>query len=374
MHTALLLPTETSRNRKSPRGRLKALGLGVWLLAPVAAVAVLSIVASQQSLTRPVETVWVEAREAADSISFPVDLALTWAAPNPLRAPNWGGGLTQAVLVKSGDQIVDAQELARIGGVTIVAVRSEEPFYRPISRGSRGPDVRALNEFLTRNKFATVEGEVATGATVTGIRSFGEKIGMRNMSIFDPGWVVHLRADAYQVATVKIDQGTPAPALGEPIITGTSTLRSATVVASGSFAINSGPTDEPLDLDEIDRRSVTVQPDREVWLGSEQVALTLDRSDVDPASFSTIFDSVPVNTLSVQANQVRASVEGDVVVPSATVFASAAGQTCVYLESASRATVIEVLADEGGSAIIRGAVKAGDRLEVSVTGARRQCN
>ena len=367
-HTASLLLTDATRSKP-----ILAAGVALWLAAPIAALVLLGLIASQQTLADPVEHVWVEVREVEGSASSPVDLALTWGAPDPLRAPKWDGGLIQSVLVSPGEQITDASEIARINGVLVLGVVSPEPFYRTIARDDRGEDVRALNNFLSRSGFAVVEGDVATAKTVAGIRSLAERIGLQNVSTFEPDWVVHMPVDSYSIGAIELKEGTPAPALGVPIITAAVELTSATIVPPGTFPSTSDTGNPAPDPREIDRRAMAIAPNQRIFLGQHEILLDESRTKPDAASLSVIASAVASTATAVQANQVRSAVAGDVVVPSAAVFANAGGQTCILLQSTDRAVLIELVADVGGSSIVRGNVDVGDRVEVRVMGARREC-
>ena len=305
---------------------------------------------------------------------MPVDLALTWAPASPLRAPDWAGGIVQSILVKPGDDVRDGTEILRISGVLVVAVRSEEPFYRPILLGDRGSDVRELNSFLARNGYAAVDGEVASSRTSAGIRAFSKRIGLPATSVFDPTWVIQLPEEIFHVLSVEIDQGAAAPTLGQPIATAANKLSSATVVPAGFFASNSQPDQTALDPQEILRQAIEVPEGQGLWLGEDELVLNERRSGIDETDLSDLASSVPTNALSIQANQIRSVVSGDWLVPSAAVFASDTGHACVRVESKDRAIRVVIVADSGGSSVIRGAIDPGDRVEVRVMGSRRQCS
>ncbi len=374
------MPTERKPKPKLATGattgrRLALTGLIVWLLSPVAIVVVLLYTSVNQTLTPSAQPVWVPASVANESVSSPIDIALTWSTTEPLRAPSWSGVL-QAVFVAPGDVVADGSKIARVDGVVRVAVQTPEPFYRPISFGLRGADVSSLNNYLTRAGYADVTGEVATWGTSQGIAALANALGADGATTFDPGWFIYLPAEKFTVATVAVSAGTAASSLGTPLAEATPTLTSATVVPFGSIQNSDTAQGEPeagLDPIEVKRLASAVPVDQVLTFGADELLLADDRTTVSADSLAQIAGSARAASNIVQGNLVRQSEPGDLLVPSAAVFAGSGGEVCVLVEGDDEATAVTVVAETGGFAVVRGDVERGERVQVAVTGAQRRC-
>ncbi len=92
--------------------------------------------------------------------------------------------------------------------------------------GASGPDVGWLHEFLASRDFQRVpEGMTATATTIELVAEFAADLGVSgDVTAFDPAWVVWLPHSPYEIATLELSPGMPAPGEGSAIATTWATL------------------------------------------------------------------------------------------------------------------------------------------------------
>jgi len=70
----------------------------------------------------------------------PAELQIRFDAPIELVAPGPSGRVTR-IHTTPGDVLGSGDPVLDVGGTTLLAVRTEAPFWRSLSRRSKGPDV-----------------------------------------------------------------------------------------------------------------------------------------------------------------------------------------------------------------------------------------
>ncbi len=349
-------------------------GLVLWFVTPLAAITILLMVSSHQTLVGPASPVWVTAVASTDSSSIPVDIALVRSQSAALYAPAWSG-VVQSVEIEGGSRIQDGDALMRIDGVQRIGARTSQPFHRPISHGSAGDDVGDLNEFLKRQGLPHDQGAIAGNFTVSGIQKFAVKVGAGGATSFDPSWVVYLPSDQFQVMKMELEVGQTAPAPGSAIATSTPIISYATVVTQGVIPVNSdGLAGATVDLISAERLAVDVPSDVTLRFGGQEIALSDDRKSLSPIGLAVIQGLAPTSGPVVQAVLSRPASDGDVVIPSSGLIAGSGGATCIVRQGDASSHRVSVIDERNGQSIIQGDVKVGDRIEMFPKGDTRACS
>lgn len=152
-----------------------------------------------------------------------VQLTFTWQPGPSLYAPAWAGTVGS---VAEAVQLSDGDVIAVVGGVTRLAATTPGPFYRPLGAGAMGADVGWLHEFLTSYGFSKVPGgTTATPETMNLVTELAGELGVTGeVTAFDPSWVVWLPQTPYEIASLELAPGAPAPSEGSIIATTSSSL------------------------------------------------------------------------------------------------------------------------------------------------------
>ena len=218
----------TMRTRKV----LAATGLGLWIVAPLAAMAFFFQAGAQQQIAAPEET-WVPVSAGGALGSTTVDLSLAWSLPSPPVAPAWQG-IVQKTHLAAGSPIADGKAIVKVDGIDRLGFASSVPFARSLAAGDRGEDVSELNRLLGLLKLQHNEGDRFGALTSQGVLELTDTIGAPAQSSFDPGWVIYLAGPGIVAEQVKFTVGAPAPAQGTEIIQPKKLLTAAYLLAPGS--------------------------------------------------------------------------------------------------------------------------------------------
>lgn len=211
------------------RGRLVATFGLLLLLVPAAALLWIregteDRLAELHLAPQPVEMA-VSLRE--DDGRRSVAVTVEWGDTGEVAAPAWFGLVTE-VRMAAGDTVGDGDVLVVIDGVSRPAVVSPVPFHRHLVLNDRGPDVETLQGLL--NRFGYLEADpngVFDRATLSAVQEWGADLGVvGRVSAFDPGWVIWLPVNTFEVGGVLVEPGRSAPGLGEPIVVGTRSIAS----------------------------------------------------------------------------------------------------------------------------------------------------
>lgn len=222
---------------RAPGGRHTPLTILVWLLvvAPVALAATAIAFYERTPIVDPeAEHVATFQPEAAElSGEQEVLVSLTWGSGDFLVSPSWTG-LVTAVPAKAGGTIAAYDKVAVIDGIARLAWPSAVPFHRPLQGGDRGPDVTRLQRALRDlGVFKNKPTGRVDWATMRAVGAYSRTIGFATeQRVFDPDWVVFLPSDSFDVESIDLDVGSPAPEAGAQIAEAPSPLKAARLAAA----------------------------------------------------------------------------------------------------------------------------------------------
>ena len=119
-------------------------------------------------------------------------------------------GTVTAIGVKTGDEPAQGAALLAIDGVPVLAYRSDTPFYRDLARGSRGPDVTALGQYLQGLGLVapSAVGDVFGSGLQAGVKALQTRLlGVPATGQFAADDVAFFPATAGAVASVDVQLG-----------------------------------------------------------------------------------------------------------------------------------------------------------------------
>lgn len=184
-------------------------------------------------VTAPVE-------ESSISFSSPASVVGAFDVPPELIAPGRAGTVT-SVDIDPGAALEQGSTIYTVDALPVRAYSSPTVFYRPLSGGSRGPDVRAAQELLAAllpDRAVTADGTFGPEMT-SAVKAYEASIGVaKPEGVFDPTWFVRLPAAPYTVASTSLVLGTAAPGLGAAIAAAQPTLTGLEVLLGET---NNGP-------------------------------------------------------------------------------------------------------------------------------------
>lgn len=249
----------------------------------------------------------VESREVTDQTA--VTVGSEWGDPVAVVAPPWSGTVTQ-VRVAPGDEIDSGDVVVRIDGVDRVAVATRDPFFRPLRLRDVGDDVGMLQQWLTDVGLFLGDVDGVFGSDlVNAVKALAESLGVvRPDGSFDPGWVVWLPGEPFEVASVGLSRGAPVPGGGVDVLVGPVPLVSVAITdqdgrpfgAEGVWVLEVGDVEVLVVDGGIDADGLSV------------LAGVLDPQE--PAAAGRIRRQVPVETLEVPATAVVSNAEGNLCV------------------------------------------------------------
>jgi hypothetical protein len=217
----------------SARGELLAWSLiALFFAVPLGTsiTGAMMLAADQARETRLPEPAFTHVSRKAFADAQPVAVTLTWSDGIALKAPAWGGLITE-IGVGPGDVIRSGTRIVRVDGVWRVAATTPAPFYASVSRESSPGDVKSMNELLRTMGF-DVPGDSWSWATSVALREFARGIGVPDadaVSAMDPAWLVWSPATEIMVAGLPLTVGTGAPAQGQDVLVGPPLLTSVVV-------------------------------------------------------------------------------------------------------------------------------------------------
>lgn len=366
---------------QSPRRTLLALltlGALVWIAAPVAGLAWISI-QNQNAVFVEEEPAWVPVQEATEIVSQTVDLGFAWRQPDELLAPAWAGTVQQ-VFIKQGDQMSSGTPVVQIDGVTRLAWNTPGVFYRPLGRGDVGEDVVWLKSILSARGFAQTQTTAVDAAALRGLRGLADSLGVRDSArvvAFDPAWLVYLPREPLDVAELSITAAAPAPAAGTPIATSALTLDGAALLQQGLATdpqqeSESAPT--PSDLERlIASGGVAARAGEELRYAGEVLVLDETRQRLDAESVATLSTQVPSGStgLIVQLNEEPQGTWW--YVPAAALSLSGRSSLCVGRGDGHRNVQVTVIATGSAGTIVDGRIEQSDRVRVPAESTAAPC-
>lgn len=315
---------------------------GLFLIVPLSVLAgiLLSPDRLDELATAPVPFV-----ERAQTTDFDERIGVVvtpeWTEPPALYAPAWVGTVGR-VDVRADAELRSGDSLGSIDGVTRLAIATPEPFYRPLRLGDRGPDVVWLHDVLTRLGYLGArppDASVVSASTLTAVRALAAALHVAGMvDTFDPSWFVWLPNEPYQVSTVALKAGAPAPPAG-------------TVLASGRMMLTG------VGLARTEGGPIALQSDGDYLLTLADVEVP-----VDPVTASVSNNDLPAlqgvlaPDMTTAAGTIsRAAPLAVWPIPTAAVMAGSDGRLCLWISGPDgfKAITVKVLAARAGITFVQ---------------------
>lgn len=239
-----------------------------------------------------------------------------------LASPGWAG-LVTSVEVSTGDVLTTGVAVLSVDRVVRLAVASDMPFHRDLSRGAKGEDVVALERVLAGLGLFTGEpDELFSSSTATAVKGLESAAGVeRPTGVFSPSLVIWIPNEPLVVSGVLVNAGSPAPGLGTAIVSTEPEVLSVRFVrGEGSPLMFDGQRMVKVEGREVGVvTGATVPPEvaRAIWEFGRSVALSSPNAGVT---------SIPVTLTYPEPLEVWS-------VPSSAVMVDTSGAiTCVWVE------------------------------------------
>jgi hypothetical protein len=261
---------------------------------------------------------------------------LTWAPGPRLYAPPWSGTVGQ-VQLQPGQTLRTGDPVATVSAVARVAVRSAQPFFRPLALGDQGADVTWLHEALALLGYRVMapEDDATVGqSTLAAVRALAADLGvMGRVDAFDPGWIVWLPDEPFQVDSVALTAGAPA------MSTGTELAAGAPILTAVRFQRLDG---SPLALEPGIRYVLE--------MGGEELPLDSTTSSVGNEGLRRLAKVLPPLADSASGSMRRAEPLNVWALPSAAVMAGPNGQLCIWIQTETRyeAVTVQIVSGRAG--------------------------
>lgn len=167
------------------------LGMAAWLLRPWER--------DTSTETAPAEPVTADVERTTLVNQVRLNAQLTYGDPVELRASE----AVLTVLPTAGGVVAVGQQVYEAAGRPIVLFRGARPFWRELSDGASGVDVRQLQENLTALGFyqGPVDGRFRT-PTRLAVRNWQKSLGLERTGVFSPADVVVAASPPIRIARV----------------------------------------------------------------------------------------------------------------------------------------------------------------------------
>lgn len=237
-----------------------------------------------------------------------VNASLEWGRPLEVFAPNWSGVVTD-IYRAAGETVTSGESVLSINGVDRLAFASNQPLWRPLRRGDTGADVDELQRLLVAKGY-DVQPDGEFGATTQeAVKLLEASLGISKPSgVFDPGWVLWLPSETFQISSIAISVGSPAPSAGSVVLAGPPPLLHVEFQDDQDVPLDlSGPwvfTSAGLEYSILDG---SLEPDSLTRLqgatGSEVLSIS-----------GRVISQTPIEVIGVPATAVMSSADGDLCV------------------------------------------------------------
>lgn len=360
------------------RSALAWTGGVLWVLAPLAVVALLVFWSQQVRFTDAVRT-WSPVRASTATTQTPAELAVGWSQGPIIRAPAWHGLVTATPAagkssVSAGDVIVSIDGIDRIAAVT------PGPFWRTLEAGTPpGRDIGWLNTVLGDLGLRHCAGRSFCADTAAGVSALAKRLGAgSDVIIFDPTWLVRIPEPTLGVGDAKFSSGQPAPELGAELFSPRFQANAALVTGAGQAPhpaeVRGDPNAAPPPPTALDARAVprlSVDPDARVLVGGTELALGDDRSSLSAGGLTTLNDLVDPGEAVVRVTIEHPAQAEGWTVPAAAVYTTGVDQHCVLTPTGP--VVVSVVTSEGSSVTVTGNLSADERVLLAVPARERTC-
>lgn len=272
--------------------------------------------------------------KASFSDDVSVDLKLSWVDGESLQAPMWNGIVTELGL-QPGESATTGTRIARVDGTWRIAVASARPFFAAVDASSQPDEVRLFNDTLRQLGYSSSPGSSWGARTVSGLQTLAKDLGVpavKDVSAFDPSWVLWLPREEFVVASVGVTVGADVTE-AESILTGPKLLAAASVQPREGAAEG---LPNPGDGVWVVRAGATEVP----FSGSDVI-------DAQGALQETYRGTAPEL---VEASVVRTDVVEAWGMPSGALYADPTGDACVFIPSGSsyKSVIVKSVAGEVG--------------------------
>lgn len=365
---------------------LTVLAICVWILAPVALAVYAAIALTREDVIGQ-ETVWLSPGQGEGTQNRAVGLQLQWADAEEVVAPAWTG-VVQSVYVQAGQTVKSGQKLAMIDGLDRIIVASAIPFARTLQVDDEGPDVRALNLSLSSLGYNSAgDSDRFTWRTLSGTRSLAETAQVpasKDVTAFDPSWVVFLPHEEVRLASVDLQVGAPAPAAGTAIRKTPRYLTEAALVPEADL-----PADQPSSTGgtESGQQQARIEPvaaaaGESLTLGTTPVQLDETLSKVASESLVAIEPLLAVGAPFTRGTLSRSIPADEYRVPPSAIITEPNGQMCVLRAREfgddgqvvrTEPVAVQFVSAQGASAWVTGDLTVNDKLNAEPTGHERSC-
>lgn len=370
------------RASKTARRWLLGIGVATWLVAPAAAVWVVTQSAAGVRIETMKAEVWSPALARDAETSREVQILMDWEDGSKLYAPAWDG-IVQAVHLRTGETIKDGDMVTVVNGISRMAVYTDTPFFGELRVGDVGSEVHKLNAALTRLGFGKPVGDRYGATTAAAVTHLQTKLGVSPASgeTFSSSWFVFLPNEAVNVGSTHLVRGSMAPAFGAEIASSPKQVSKAVVVMAG--AVSKSATDATeLGVETSRTPDITqtarleVFPQERLFLGDVDLELNSDRQQLSNLGKTALRSMVQEGARATDAKLKAPSVKGSLRVPSAAVFASKTGKTCVITrepDGTKRSKPVAILSSSAGQAVVTADIRPGQNVEISPRIGDRSC-
>jgi hypothetical protein len=283
-------------------------------------------------------------------------------SPRVLLAAGAAGRITD-VAIETDEVISSGMVLGKVGGVRLIAVHTDLPFWRTLAYRDEGDDVADLQCFLASLDYFEGDCDGSFGsATRDAVESFNADIGRSKARDFDPSYVVWLPDREFTIGRILIDAGTWFPPAG-------------TVIVESAAAIASARIDtDPPSRDDIARfgpfifsaagAATDIHVDDDLVVVPSDLGLVDEAyrtmASADPSDEETSNAGVPGTLLGTRTYQ-------SIALPTAAIVEDP-GRMCVYVENGDDYRSVEVVAVDSsvtGTTFVEGDLEPGELVLVN---------
>ncbi len=140
--------------------------------------------------------------------SAPVEIGLTWREGQSLRTGT--AGLVTRLSIESGDSVSSGVAFMSINGQEVVAISSDEPFYRSLSVGAKGADVAQLHAVLRSTgdmDGETSDDQVFGPLLAAAVTRFNARHFATKSALFDHTKIVWIESGQFLVESLLVRAG-----------------------------------------------------------------------------------------------------------------------------------------------------------------------
>ncbi|MEN8235681.1 MAG: hypothetical protein ABFR89_12255 [Actinomycetota bacterium] len=173
-------------------------------------------------VTDPVMPIVGTPHEIVDDGLIRVELAPAWSSPEVVYTEHPAFGTVTRVVAEPESAIGIGDVILSVDRVDRIAWIGETPFHRPLRVRDTGSDVVDLHILLVTLGYLEGElGDTFTSATRDAVRGLESDLGVgKPVGVFDPGWIVRIPSDSFDVGEVHVRVGGAAPQPGGAILSG----------------------------------------------------------------------------------------------------------------------------------------------------------